>query len=59
MSTFEIDKSAFIKEARTAMVSGVQFAQSRIVDMTPRDWNRAPQSIDRKDGKKPIRNTGR
>lgn len=59
MSDFQIDPKAFKKEARTAMIAGVQFANAKIIEMTPRDWSRPPKPIDRKDGKPPIRNTGR
>jgi hypothetical protein len=39
------------------MLAGVQVAQDFIIAYTPRDWDRPPQNIDRKDGKTPIRNT--
>jgi hypothetical protein len=59
MSTFEIDSNAFVKEAWISMLAGVQVAQDFIIAYTPRDWDRPPQNIDRKDGKTPIRNTWR
>ena len=59
MSEFQMDSSVFKKEARTAMLAGVYRAHQKIVEMTPRDELRMPQNIDRKDGKTPIRTTGR
>lgn len=59
MADFQIDTNAFKKEARIAMIAGVQFANTKIVEITPRDWSRPPQDIDRKDGKAPRRSRGR
>lgn len=44
MASFDLDKNAFIREARTAMLAGVQIAHTRIVQMTPRDPLRLPQN---------------
>lgn len=59
MSDFQIDPNVFKKEVRTAMLAGVQYGAGKIVEMTPRDWTRPPQNINRKDGKAPTRKSGR
>ncbi len=40
-----------------ALLGTTQYLQAKIVDVTPRDLNRLPQNINRKDGEDPHRST--
>lgn len=55
--TFKPDTRELESAIAEALASATLFAQAKIAEITPRDLERLPQDIDRKDGKAPRRST--
>ncbi len=57
MSEFKLDQAPLDRALELALLGATQFVQSKIVPITPRDAERLPQNINRKDGLAPTRST--
>ena len=57
MSEFVYKPDEFERALEKSLLWTVQFLQAQIIDITPRDLERLPQNINRKDGKAPMRST--
>lgn len=57
MATFTLQPEELNRALEFALIGTTQYLQSKITPITPRDQERLPNTIDRKDGKRPNRST--